>query len=103
VRKKETQVRELNMHELELVSGGNWLTRLIRDGIAWEALMSAGPGPTPSNSSGWGVVGPGRFANTNPSSADAINGSDSMSDDYEGDGPGGFGSSLGSGSGRALD
>lgn len=92
-------MRSIDDHELESVSGGAfllWRARLIRDSIAWEALTNLG-GEASSNTGGWGVVGPGNFNSTNVYSPGAINGSDSMSDNYSGTGPGGFGGSLGSG------
>lgn len=90
-------MRLLAEHEFDVVSGGfaigrfgGWVGRLFRDGLAWEAVTNIGPGPASSSTRNFGVVGPGSSYNTDPSSVGAINGHDSMSDGYSGNGPGGF-------------
>lgn len=78
-------MRTLSLEECGVVGGGNTRQQFVI-GLAVNAAYDAakaianGFGPTSSSTASWGVVGPGSFDNTNPSSKNSVNGLDSESD-----------------------
>ncbi len=80
---------KLTEAELAMVGAGAGLAgqifRAARDGVignaTYDALRSLSIPSASSSTRGFGVVGPGSLSNTNPSSVDAVNGSDRESDD----------------------
>lgn len=93
-------MRELSFEEVNAVSGTGRLDAAMKFGITFFRDYLFGKALDTALNSFSGGVDPGSNANTNPSSRDAVNGSDSMSDHFAG-GTGGFGSSPGGTTGGA--
>lgn len=73
----------------DVAEAGFW--RWLGADVAYEALGAvAGAVASACRQGQLTPIGPGCFINTNPLSASAVNGSDSMSDSYSGSGAGGF-------------
>lgn len=102
----EMNLRELGLSEMCAVSGANGISiggagglgTIARFGLGmlaeglFGAFVQQRMETLSWSTANFGVVGPGSIKNTNPSSVDAVNGSDSMSDHHDSSGPGGFGS-----------
>jgi hypothetical protein len=83
---KERAMRELNGSEITDITGGGWIVDAVRGSLVGQVTVDTfkivlnGFGPASSSTAGFGLVGPGSRSATDPSSIDAVNGSDRQSD-----------------------